>query len=777
MVGGWIKRWFAVALLWPALAWADTFTVTDIRIQGLQRVSAGTVFNLLPVNVGDQIDEATIRQLIRLVFQSGYFRDVKMTRDGDALIVTVVERPAIDSIEIKGNKSIKTDALMEGLGKQGLKEGEIFKQSTLERVDLELERQYVAQGRYGANIDTNVEDLPRNRVAIHIEIKEGKTSSIQHINVVGNHAFSEEQLLDVFELKTPTFFSFIKNDDKYSKEKLKGDLEKLESYYKDRGYVTFNVDSTQVSITPDKRHVYLTVNVTEGGIYKIDKVELVGELHDVSPDALRSLLLVAPQQVYSGALVTASEERLTQALGNSGYTFATASGVPQVHDNGTVDVRFMVDAGKRAYVHRIEFKGNTVTQDEVLRREMRQMEGGWASSALIELSKTRLERLGFFKDVNVETPEVPGTDDQVDVKFSVEEQPSGSISATLGYAQSSGLIVGAGYQETNVLGTGNSMSLNVSWSQYQRAVAFNYFNPYFTLDGISRGYNMFFRQTDYNQENLATYSTDAYGAGVNYGFPIGETQRIGFGFSIEHTKLKAGYYAAQEITEFIQDEGDSFLNYKANLSWQSSTLNRGLFPTRGRQQTATLEVTMPFSDLTFYKVDYKDQVYFPLTENYALRLHGELGYGYNYGGTNGLPFYENFYAGGFGSVRGFKQNTLGPLATPSQFDPYTNKGQPIGGNTLILAGAEIIFPMPFVKDGRSMRPVLFVDSGEVFNTKCPKVSTVCDEPDLNLLRYSVGFSLTWITGMGPMTFGIAKAFNYSDSDETEFFQFELGRTF
>ncbi len=777
MVGGTLKRWFAIALLWPSLALADTFTVTDIRIQGLQRVSAGTVFNLLPVNIGDTIDAATIRRLIRLVFQSGYFRDVKMTRDGGALIVTVVERPAIDSIEIKGNKSIKTDALLEGLGKQGLKEGEIFKQSTLERVDLELSRQYVAQGRYGASIDTNVEDLPRNRVAIHINIKEGKTSTIEHINVVGNRAFSESELRDVFELKTPSFFSFLKNDDKYSKEKLKGDLEKLESYYKDRGYVTFNVDSTQVSISPDKRHVYITINVTEGGIYKIAKVELVGELHDVSPDALRSLLLVQSGQVFSGALVTASEDRLTKALGNSGYTFASASGVPQVHDDGTVDVRFMVEAGKRAYVRRIEFKGNTVTQDEVLRREMRQMEGGWASTALIELSKTRLERLGFFKDVNVETPEVAGTDDQVDVKFSVEEQPSGSISATLGYAQASGLIVGAGYQESNVLGTGNSMSLNVSWSQYQRAVAFNYFDPYFTLDGISRGYNLFFRQTDFQQQNIATYSTDAYGAGVNFGFPIGETQRIGFGLTAEHTKLKAGYYSAQEITQFIADEGDTFLNYKANLSWSSSTLNRGLFPTRGRSQTLSLELSLPLSDLMFYKLDYRDQIFVPLTQTYTLRLHGELGYGDNYSGSNGLPFYENFYAGGFGSVRGFKQNTLGPLSTPSQYDPYTSKGQPFGGNTLIVGGAEIIFPMPFVKDNRSMRPVLFVDAGNVFNSRCPSVSVVCDNVDLNLLRYSVGFSLTWITGFGPMTFGIAKAFNYSKTDETEFFQFELGRTF
>ena len=777
MFGGSIKRWLAIALLWPGITLADTFTVSDIRLQGLQRVSAGTVFNLLAINVGDQVDEVATRQLIRQLFQSGYFRDVRLSRDGDALIVTVVERPAIDSIEIKGNKSIKTDALMEGLGKQGLKEGEIFKQSTLERVDLELERQYVSQGRYGATIDSNIEDLPRNRVAIRIDIVEGKTSGLRHINVVGNEAFTEAQLLDAFELKLPSLFSFLKNDDKYSKEKLKGDLERLESYYKDRGYVVFSIDSTQVSITPDKRQVYLTINVTEGDIYKIDKVELVGELHDVSPDALRSLLLVEPGQVFSGALVTASEERLTQALGNSGYTFASASGVPQVHENGTVDLRFMVEAGKRAYVRRIEFAGNSVTQDEVLRREMRQMEGGWASTALIELSKVRLERLGFFKEVNVETPEVAGTDDQVDVNFGVEEQPSGSISATLGYAQSSGLIVGAGYQESNVLGTGNSLSLNISWSQFQRAVAMNYFNPYFTLDGISRGYNLFFRTTDFEQQNLATYSTDAYGAGVNFGFPIGETQRIGFGLTAENTKLKAGFYAAQEITEFVKDNGDEYRNFKASLNWSSSTLNRGLFPTRGRSRSASLEMTIPFSDLTFYKLDYKEQVFFPLTESFTLRLRGELGYGDNYGGSDGLPFYENFFAGGFGSVRGFKQNTLGPQSTPSPFDPYTQQGQPFGGNTLIEGGAEIIFPLPFIKDGRSMRPVFFVDAGNVFNSNCPSVSTVCDDVDLNLLRYSVGFSLTWITGMGPMTFGIAKAYNYDDTDNTEFFQFELGRTF
>jgi outer membrane protein insertion porin family len=772
-----MKRWLAVALLLPRLVYADVFVVNDIRIQGLQRVSAGTVFNLIPIAVGDTIDPVVIRQTIRALFQSGYFRDVRVARDDNTLIIRLAERPAIDSIEIKGNKAIKTDALLDGLGKQGLKEGEIFKQATLERVDLELERQYVAQGRYDAHIDSTVEDLPRNRVAIHINIKEGKTATIGHINIVGNTAFPEQDLLDQFELKYPNWLSWMRNDDKYSREKLSGDLEKLESYYKDRGYVEFKVDSTQVSITPDRRQVYITINISEGSVYKIRGVSLVGDLHDVSPEALKSLLLVAPGQTFSAALVTASEDRLTHALGNAGYTFASASGVPQVHDDGTVDVRFMVDAGKRAYVRRIEFTGNTVTQDQVLRREMRQMEGGWASSALIQLSKTRLERLGYFKDVNVETPEAEGTDDQIDVKFAVEEQPSGSISATLGYAQSSGLIVGAGYQESNVLGTGNSLSLNISWSQYQQAVAFNYFNPYYTLDGISRGYNAFVRKTDYKQANIANYSTDAYGAGVNFGFPLGETRRINFGLNIERTKITSGYYAAQEITDYLEKEGATALNYVMNLSWSSSTLNRGLFPTRGLAQSFGLQVSVPPSDTLYYKIDYQNQLYFPLSDTYIVRLRGELGYGDAYGGTYRMPFYQNFFAGGFGSVRGFKQNTLGPKATPSVYDPYTIKGQPIGGNVLVEASAEIIFPMPFVKDNRSARPSLFIDAGNVFDSNCPDFSTYCDTLDLSQLRYSAGISLTWITGMGPLSFAISKAFNTVYSDEEETFQFELGRTF
>lgn len=781
MIRGTFARSLAAALLLTAgmsvhAAWG-TFTISDIRIQGLQRVSAGTVFNLLPAKVGDTLDEVAVRQLIRLLFESGYFRDIRMGRDGNVLIVTVVERPAIDSIEIEGNKSIKTDALLEGLGKQGLTEGEIFKQATLERVDLELERQYVSQGRYGAKIDTKVEELPRNRVAIRIDIEEGKTSGIRHINVVGNQAFPDRDLLDVMELKHPGLFSFFKNDDKYSREKLTGDLEKIESYYKDRGYVEFDIESTQVSITPDKRQVYLTINVREGDVYTVRNVDLVGELNDVPADALKALILVQPGQTFSGALVTATEEQLTGALGNSGYTFATASGIPEVHENGVVDVRFFVEAGKRAYVHRIDFSGNNVTQDEVLRREMRQMEGGWASTALIELSKVRLERLGYFKEVNVETPEVPGTDDQIDVKFTVEEQPSGSISATLGYAQSAGLIVGGGYQESNVLGTGNSLSLQVSWSEYQRAVALNYFNPYYTLDGISRGYNMFYRETDYDEQNIATYSTDAYGAGVNFGFPIGETRRISFGMSSEYTSISEGVYPAAEISEFLEEEGDTALNWKGTLSWTSSTLNRGLFPTRGTAQTVALEVAVPGSDNSFYKLTYQGQIYIPLTRTLTMRFRSEVGYGDAYGTSDTLPFYEHFYAGGFGSVRGFKQNTLGPRSTPGPFDPFTGEGDPFGGNLLVEGSAELILPLPFVKDMRSLRPVVYFDMGNVFNTNCPDVSQLCYGFEMDEMRYSTGVAVTWITGMGPMTFGLAKTFNSSEFDEEETFQFELGRTF
>ena len=519
------------------------------------------------------------------------------------------------------------------------------------------------------------------------------------------------------ELQHPGLFSFFRNNDKYNREKLTGDLEKLESYYKDRGYVEFEISSTQVSITPDKRQVYISMNVEEGDKYTIDEVNLLGELNDVKPEALRPLMLVEPGQVFSQAWLTATEERLEAALGNSGYTFASAGGIPRVKEDGTVSIDVVVDAGKRAYVRRVSFAGNRVTQDEVMRRELRQMEGGWASTAQIDLSKLRLERLGYFQEVNVETPEVPGTDDQIDVNFTVQEQPSGSISATLGYSQGWGLVVGANYQENNVLGTGNSLGLGLSYSKYQKSANFNYFNPYYTLDGISRGYNAYFRRLDWDERNIARYSTDAFGVGINFGFPIGETQRINFGGSVEQTSLTEGRFPALEISEFLEKNGDDFLNFKANLSWVGSTLNRGLFPTRGRSQTLALQASIPGSDLEFWKVTYRGEQYFPFFAGLTLRFRTEVGYGGGYGGTKALPFYEHFFAGGFGSIRGFEQSTLGPRTTNPTHDIDGNPipegffrrgrardGDPFGGNMLVEGSLELILTLPFVEENRQFRP-------------------------------------------------------------------------
>ncbi|MDE0224439.1 MAG: outer membrane protein assembly factor BamA [Gammaproteobacteria bacterium] len=780
----------AVLLSVAASAW-EPFRVGDIRLLGLQRVSAGTVFNLLPLSVGDMIDSVTVRELVRELFASGYFDDVTMSRDDDILIVSVRERPSIESIEIDGNKAIKTESLMEALSGQGLREGEIFKQATLERVGLELERSYVAQGRYNATIETKADPLPRNRVAIEINIDEGSNSGIRHINVVGNTVFSQAELLADLELKHPSLFSFFRGDDKYSQKKLSGDLERVESYYQDRGHVDMTVRSAQVSITPDRKQVYVTVNIDEGELYTVNEVDLAGELRDVDPEVVKSLFLVANGQTFSRALMTATEERITAVLGNSGYTFASATGIPETRDDGTVNVTFYVEAGQRAYVRRLSFAGNSVTHDEVLRREMRQIEGGWASTAQIELSKVRLERLGYFEEVNVETPEVPGTDDQIDVDFSVKEQPTGVISGQLGYQEITGLHLGASYQQQNVAGTGNSIGISIGWNDFYKHVTGNFFDPYFTADGVSRGYSFYFRRSDYSGLNLARFSTDALGVGATFGFPISETQRIQFGVTVEQTEITEGLFAALEIADFIEREEGNFLNWKAEGSWLSSTLNRGLFPTAGRSQSVGLEVAIPGSELSFYKLQYAIDQYFRLPRGWSLRTRSEVGYGGVYGDTETFPFYEHFFAGGFGSVRGFERSSLGPRGTEPPTSTFIDPdGLPIGGNLLFEASAELIFPLPFLENRGQFRPVFFVDVGNVFNTDCPtperlarvadvdpaQITVRCEDFSVDALRYSAGFSVTWLTGMGPMTFVLAKPFNAGPFDEEETFSFELGRT-
>lgn len=780
----------SVALLLNAsLVLAQGFKISDIRINGLQRVSAGSVFGALPLNVGDEADDRRLVDSTRALFKTGFFQDIQLSREGDVLIINVVERPSVASIEFEGNKAISTEDLMKGMKQSGLAEGEIFQRATLEGVRNELQRQYVAQGRYSASVDTEVVPLPRNRVGVKIKINEGEVASIQHINVVGNTAFPDEALIDQFTLKTSNWLSFFKNDDKYAREKLSGDLERLRSYYLDRGYINMDIASTQVSMTPDKKHVYITVNIQEGQKYRVRSVKLSGELK-VPEDQVNSLLLVQKGQVFSRKLMTTTSELITRRLGNEGYTFANVNGVPQVHEEDhTVDVTFAVDPGKRAYVNRINFRGNTKTDDKVLRREMRQMEGGWASTYLIDQSKVRLDRLGFFKEVNVETPAVAGVDDQLDVNYAVEEQASGSITASVGFAQSSGLILGGSISQSNFLGTGNYASLGLTRSSYQSKYNIGFTDPYFTADGVSLGYNAFYSKTDYNDyydDGVSYYAINSFGLGTTLGYPINETSRLSFGLTAQHDSIEPGTYSADEIYDFVDREGKEFTNFKANLGWSESTLNKGVLATRGHSQNLNVMVTVPGSDLSFYKIDYSGQTFLPITNSTSLRFHTKLGYGGGYGSTDSLPFYETYTAGGEGSVRGFESGTLGPRNTPAT-GAYSSAGQAyytdrdteaLGGNILITGGAEYLFPVPFIKDNKSVRTSVFWDVGTVYSDKCYLSTTQgCGSVDLSQMASSVGVGVTWYSPLGPLSVNLAYPIRTPENADKQVFQFSMGQTF
>ncbi len=761
---------------------AESFTVADIRLNGLQRVSAGSVFAALPLNVGDAVDEQALAEATRSLFRTGFFQDIHLARDGGVLVVNLVERPSISSIDISGNKAIKKEDLLKGLKQAGLADGEIFQQATLEGVRNELQRQYVAQGRYNANIEAKIIQQPRNRVAIKIDIKEGTVASIRNVNIVGNTVFSNEELIDLFELKKKHLTSFFKGDDKYSREKLSGDLERLRSHYLDRGYINMDITSTQVSITPDKKQVYITVNIDEGEQYKIREVKLTGELK-VPEEEVQALLLSKEGQIFSRKVMTTTSELITRRLGNEGYTFASVNGVPEPHDeDNTVTLTYVVDPGKRAYVNRVNFRGNTKTRDEVLRREMRQMEGGWASTYLIDQSKVRLERLGHFKEVTVETPAVPGTDDQIDVNISVEEQPSGSISASIGYAQNAGMILGGSISQNNFMGTGNHVTIGLTRSEYQSQYNFSFVDPYWTVDGVSLGYNAFYRATNYDKLNydVSSYAVDSAGAGVTMGYPISEESRLTFGLSAQSDKIKPGSHPAVEIQNFLNQEGRSFTNFKTTAGWNKSTLNRGLLPTAGASQSLFLEVTVPGSDLKFYRLDYQGQYFKSLWGDHALRFHTQLGYAESYGSTSKLPFYEHYYAGGFDSVRGFRDGAMGPRSTPNATDPDQDFLH-FGGNVLVQGGVEWIFPMPFVKDQRSIRSYAFWDVGNVFDTNCSKEQKARNESGCSIkagdLGSAAGVGLTWVTAMGPLSFSVGRPIKKPDNSKTQFFQFTLGQTF
>jgi outer membrane protein insertion porin family len=767
-----------------SLASEALFQVSDIRIEGLQRVSAGTVFSALPINVGDQVDQASVREASRSIFSTGFFADVAMAQENGVLVIILTERPAITEINLEGNKAIQSEQLLDALTDNGLSEGQIFRQSILEGMAQELQRQYVSQGRYGALVTTNVEELPRNRVAINIDIDEGSVAKIRHINIIGNKSFSEKELRENFELNETGFWSWLTSNDKYSREKLTGDIETLETWYLDRGYLAFEIKNTQVSVSPNKESVYITITLDEGDTYKISEVELSGELK-LSESEIRSMILMRKGMRFSQALMTASSELITRRFGNEGYTFAKVEGYPELNkEDKTAKVTFVLMPGMRAYVRRIEFRGNTKTQDEVLRREMRQMEGSSANNSLIDLSKVRLERLGYFKGVEVETIPVPGINDQIDVVYTVEEQPSGSVGASIGYAQGYGMVLGANLSENNFLGTGKKVTVAVNRSTYQDSLNLSFSEPYFTVDGVNVGYSIFSRETDYDKINVSSFSTNSKGANVSWGYPVSEVERIGFGVGFENLEIRSGNYSSSEIRRFIDANGSNFDVFNLNLNWSKSTLNRGIFATRGASQRAALNFALPGSGLEYYKMTYKGQYLRGLTRSLTLKLRADLGLGESYGDTTQLPFFKNFYGGGFGSVRGFERNSLGPQDTPCAGDDEScttssiyGRPDPIGGNVQIEFGAEIIFPMPFIKDNRSMQSAFFLDVGNIFNTKCGDTQINCFKPDAGELRYSVGIGATWLSAMGPLTFSFAKPLNSSDYDEIEMFQFSLGNQF
>lgn len=857
-----------------AVVRAETFTIRDIRLEGLQRVSASPVFAAMPVRVGDTVDSEDLRQTMQSIFDTGFFTNIQIARDGDVLILVLLERPAIKEINIDGNKVIKTEQLIEIMSDNGLSEGEILEGHLLSGITRELERQYVSQARYAAKVKTEVEDIPNNMVKINIDIDEGGSASIRHLNIVGNKQFSDEELKELFESRAKTWSGFFSSKHKYAQEKLKGDIEKLESFYLNKGYLDFSVVSTQISISPDKKSVFITLNLNEGDIYSVKKIDIAGD-PILSEKSIRRIILFREGDTFSQGKMTATSEYITNLLGNAGYTNAKVEGVPQKNEGeNTINLNFFINPGKRVYVRRIEFKGNTKTDDVVLRREMRLLEGASASNSRIEQSKVRLERLGYFKGVNVETKDVSGTDDLVDVEYSVEEQPSGSISATVGYAQFSGLNLGVSVEQNNWMGTGKRVSFGVNTNIYQDSYNFRYLDPYFTPDGVSRGFNVFFRATDFSQINVSEFSTDSYGAAVDFGYPISEVSRINFSLGLINQRVTTGSFAPQEIIQsparFVGDAADAYVGASEYLdflsgslasndltvvplldnstfttfndnnpgfidkfgsefnsatfaaSWSRFALNRGVLATRGTSQTLTVEGTLPGSELEFYKVTYDAEAFVPLSKAFTMRFRTSLGYGDGYGEMDELPFFENFRSGGFGSVRGFENSTLGPRASPSflydvvtlstdqdnngvaddfntvyilcddldyigcdelgdlafsELTTFDVNGDPFGGNVLVEFGAELILPIPFLKDTRSMQLALFVDAGNVFSTNCRETQLNCSGVDLTQLSSSVGLGYTWLSGFGPMTFSISKALHENEFDEREAFQFTFGTGF
>ena len=800
-----MKKFLLSAVLFLALFARSEILVDDIRIEGLQRVSLGSVLDTVPVTIGDRIDETDYKRIIRTLFATGQFDDIQLRSEGNILYIKVLERPTISSIKIDGNSAIPTEDLLGALGSEGISEGSVLKRATLDLITRGLQAQYSTQGRYGASVEVNQKDRPRNRVEVSIDIDEGTSTAISSIEIIGNTVYEDSDLKRIFELSEGSILSLFTNDNKYTKEKLQTDLENLESFYKDRGYLQFAIDSSQVSISEDLEELFITLVVNEGDRYTLSEVSISGEL-PFEKAFFEDFINIPEDSFYSESLITQYEDFFANILGNEGYTFAEVEGVPTINeDNKSADITFVFNPGRKNYTRRIIFQGNDFTTDEVLRREMRQFEGAPASNQMIEQSKLLLERTGFFKSVNVETVPVAGEEDQVDVIFDVEEQNYGNIVGGFGYSQF-GFSFNFNVQQQNFLGSGNTVGIGTQISDYSKNIFLQYENPYYTIDGASRGYTINFREFDYSSFGITDYNTSSYSAAVTFGFPISEIQRLGFNVAFEHTELRSNQLSSREILDFLEAEGDIFDTLKVQGYWTRATLNRGIFPTDGTLNQVSFQTTLPGSTLNYYRVDYKNEFYYPFDNDLIFKAASRFGYTGVYGDSEIPPYFENFYAGGPYSIKGYESNSLGPRITPvpcygydstndlcpnlldNNFDgepdaPYYNAyagysiNRPIGGNILMETSLNLIFKLPFIEDQGQFRTAFFVDVGNVFSDFCYPYQDQCFAPAVEDLRGSYGLGGSAITPFGPVSVYFAVPFNNDPLDRTKRFEFTVGSKF
>jgi outer membrane protein insertion porin family len=747
------------ALSTAAMAF-DPFTVKDIRVEGVQRTDAGTVFSYLPIKVGDGIDDEKASAAVKALYATGFFRDVRLEAEDGVLVVIVQERPTISQIDIVGTKEFEKDALKKALKDIGIAESRIFDRSALDRAEQEFKRQYINRGYYAMKVTTTATPQDRNRVAINFTVEEGDVAKIANINLVGTQAFPEKALITEMQLSTPGWLTWYTKNDQYSKQKLQADLETLRSYYTNRGYLEFAVDSTQVSITPNKEDIYITVNITEGPRYTFSDVRLAGELL-LPEEELRRLILVKPGEVYSREKLTQSAKAISDRLGSDGYAFTNVNAVPEVdRANRTAAFTFFIDPGRRVYIRRINISGNARTRDEVIRREVRQLEGAWYDATRIDRSKVRIVRLNYFEDVNIETPAVPGSPDQVDLDITVTEKSTGNLLAGVGYSSAEGIILSGSISQNNVFGTGNSLSASINTSKVGRTIAVTYFEPYFTADGISRSLEIYDKNVDPSSLPIAQYSSTTYGAAIGFGVPITETDVVNVGGRFEHTTLHLFANSPPAYLDFVRQFGFVTNTYIATAGWARDTRDNVLFTNKGMLQSAYGELGLPLGSLQYYKANYLMQWFTPLPLSSVLMLRADLGYG---GGLSGktLPFFKAYYGGGVGSVRGYQTSSLGPQDT---------QGNTIGGRRKIVANAELFFPMPGTKPGdQSVRLSVFADAGQIHDSGF--------QPGLESFRFSTGVGLAWNSPVGPLKFSYGIPINKKPGDKVEHFQFQVGTVF